>query len=174
MKPLAEDNNERLWQVDEFDQPIGSVKRKTAHDQNILHREVALLIYNEHNRVLFQKRSMKKRSMPGVWSTSVAGHIQYGKTADEEMVREAEEEVGLMGYELEYKEKKLTNVDNERYFKYWFETKVPASYKFKLNPQEVLEVRFLSSMDMEKMKQEDQPFNPDFVEYVQNFWRLHL
>ncbi|HEU0266406.1 MAG TPA: NUDIX domain-containing protein [Candidatus Saccharimonadaceae bacterium] len=45
--------------------------------------------------MMLQKRSMAKKTHPGMLSTSAAGHIDVGETAIEAAVREAKEEIGL-------------------------------------------------------------------------------
>lgn len=171
MKIVAEDNQEVLFWVNEKDEVLGSVERKKAHDEKLVHREIALLVYDETRRVLFQKRSIKKRSNPGLWSTSVAGHIRYGYEAEEEMVREAEEEIGLKGVKLHYLGKELTIKPEERYYENWFMTEVRADYEFKLNPEEVDEVKYFDQAGLEAAIIKNHRFNPIFVNRVKLFWQ---
>jgi isopentenyldiphosphate isomerase len=174
VKPVAEEPDEMLWMVDSNNKVLGSIYRAIAHDKLILHREIALLIYDENYCVLFQKRSMNKRANPGMWSTSVAGHIRYDHEPLEELIREAEEEVGLTGFELRYQETILVDTEVERYFRYCFEVQVPSSYHFELNAQEVDEVKFYTEQELDQALQSGLPFYPIFVDYVRKFWERHL
>ncbi len=55
---------------------------------------VHIVICNQDNRFLVQKRSMNKRHFPGMWDFS-GGHVQAGETSIQGAAREAAEEVGL-------------------------------------------------------------------------------
>lgn len=50
---------------------------------------------NNTVELLVQQRSMRKKSHPGMYDISVAGHIDAGETPCETAVRECKEEVGL-------------------------------------------------------------------------------
>jgi isopentenyldiphosphate isomerase len=170
----SETHHELLYWVDEQDRVLGSVSRKRVHDERLLHREVALLVFDEKKGVLFQKRSMKKRSNPGLWSTSVAGHIEFGTEPLETALREAKEEVGLEGIKVRYLGKELLKDDAEQYFKYWFSAQVSTEYPFILNREEVDEVRFFSAEELTRALDEGEQFNRVFVERVRLFWTNEL
>lgn len=55
---------------------------------------VHVVICDQDNRFLVQKRSMTKRHFPGMWDFT-GGHVQAGETSVQGAAREAYEEVGL-------------------------------------------------------------------------------
>ena len=58
-------------------------------------RVSALWIYNSRNEVLIAQRSLSKVRSPGLWAMSVAGTVEEGETYESNILKEAEEEVGL-------------------------------------------------------------------------------
>ena len=75
---------------------IGAAPRKCVHGNNqLLHRVVHVLVFDESNRLLLQKRSLNKRVAPGRWDTSVGGHVDCGESIETAMFREMEEELGI-------------------------------------------------------------------------------
>lgn len=55
---------------------------------------IALVIRNSDNKILFVKRSMIKKSLPGVWSFA-SGTIEHGENIEETAYREGMEELGI-------------------------------------------------------------------------------
>jgi mutator protein MutT len=55
---------------------------------------VALVLINKDKKILFVKRSMKKKTLPGIWSFP-SGTIETRETVFETAVREAKEELGV-------------------------------------------------------------------------------
>jgi isopentenyldiphosphate isomerase len=77
-------------------QPTGVVKSKAdVHRDGDLHRSIHLWIVTPRGLVL-QKRSVRKENHPGLWDVSVAGHVSAGEDAADAVLREAEEELGLV------------------------------------------------------------------------------
>jgi len=52
------------------------------------------IIVNQHNQVLITQRPSNHKRSPNAWTTP-AGHIEYGETAEEAVIREIKEEVDL-------------------------------------------------------------------------------
>ncbi|MEK9738209.1 MAG: NUDIX domain-containing protein [Euryarchaeota archaeon] len=65
--------------VNDSDKVIGSASRNEVHNRGLKHRSVHLLIFNKRGAVLLQKRSMEKDTFPGVWDSSVSGHVDSGE-----------------------------------------------------------------------------------------------
>jgi 8-oxo-dGTP pyrophosphatase MutT (NUDIX family) len=91
------------WQVfSENGQPV--VGRGESDD--VFAANPALVMGNAHvwlwrqsasgTSVLLQKRSLIKKSSPGMYHVSAAGHINVGETALEAAVRETREEIGVV------------------------------------------------------------------------------
>ena len=90
-------NAEEIFSVvDENGNVIGKEKRSVCHNGSmILHPVVHIHIINSKKRLLLQKRRMDKDIQPGKWDTSIGGHIQYGESIEEAVLRESREEAGI-------------------------------------------------------------------------------
>ena len=87
---------EILSVVDPTDSVIGEKRRDEIHLQGLRHRAVHVLVFNPKGALFLQKRGKHKVENPGMWDSSVAGHVDAGESYDECCVREIEEEVGLI------------------------------------------------------------------------------
>ena len=82
--------------IDEEGNVIGQATRKYCHNGSMaLHPVVHLHVFDADGHLYLQKRSMRKDIAPGRWDTSVGGHVDYGESLQEAIVREAREELGL-------------------------------------------------------------------------------
>jgi len=81
--------------VDENDRLMGSASRAEVHGNNLRHRAVHMLIFNDAGEVYLQKRSRGKDRHPLLWDSSAAGHVNAGEEYDEAARRELNEELGI-------------------------------------------------------------------------------
>lgn len=81
--------------VNEKDEVIG-VKVKEACGPDDITRVSGLFLYNPKREVLIAKRVMTKQHDPGKWSYAVAGTVEDGETYLSNILKEAEEEIGLV------------------------------------------------------------------------------
>ena len=85
--------------VDEEGRVIGSATRGECHSgSKLLHPVVHLHVFNSHGEVYLQKRPEWKDIQPGKWDTSVGGHIDYGETPEQALIREVREELGMTDF----------------------------------------------------------------------------
>lgn len=93
-------SNEEMFPVIQEDGVVVAMADRTyCHSgSHLLHPVVHLHIIDRQERLLLQKRSMKKDLQPGKWDTSVGGHVIYGESVMEALFREAEEEIGLIDF----------------------------------------------------------------------------
>jgi len=66
-----------------------------VHELGLWHASSFIWIYDDNAEVLMQLRSKNKKSFPGVWDVSVAGHIAAGESPEETAVRGEKEEIGV-------------------------------------------------------------------------------
>ena len=99
------DNSEELFPiVDKEGHVIGSASRGECHNgSKLLHPVVHLHVFNSKGEVYLQKRPEWKDIQPGKWDTSVGGHLDYGETPEQALVREVREELGITDFQSERK-----------------------------------------------------------------------
>ena len=81
--------------VDENDRVLYHAPRAKVHGDNLRHRAVHILIFNEKGEVFLQKRSRWKDRHPWLWDSSAAGHVEAGEDYDQTAARELREELGI-------------------------------------------------------------------------------
>ena len=97
------DNSEELFPVVADDgSVIGSATRGECHSgSRLLHPVVHLHVFNSKGEVFLQRRPEWKDIQPGKWDTSVGGHIDYGETPEQALIREVREELGMTDFKPE-------------------------------------------------------------------------
>ena len=92
-------NEEMLPVVEPAGLVIGQMARSYAHSGSfLLHPVVHLHIIDRFGRVYLQKRAASKKLYPGRWDTAVGGHIEYGESISEALMREAREELNFYDF----------------------------------------------------------------------------
>lgn len=93
----TDDPDEVFDLVDLSDQVIGQVRRGAAHrDPGLVHRSVQVLVFDDANRLLLQRRSRTKDLFPGYFCASASGHVLSGESYPSTAAREVEEELGVL------------------------------------------------------------------------------
>jgi len=135
--------------VDEDDNIIGSKERELVDKERLRYRISALWIKNSKNEILLARRAFTKTHDPGKWGPAVAGTVEEGETYESNIIKEAEEELGLKGIEIK-KAQKTKKEGKHRYFVQRFTTTIdiPIS-KFKIQKDEVAEVKWFSKEELE-------------------------
>ena len=101
--------------VDEEGRVIGSATRGECHNgSRLLHPVVHLHVFNSASDIYLQKRPEWKDIQPGKWDTAVGGHIDYGETPEEALLREVREELGITDFKPEFVGKYVFESRRER------------------------------------------------------------
>ena len=128
--------------VDAHDNVIGQRTRQECNtNPELIHRSIYILVYNDQKEILWQKRSLTKDVAPGLWVTSVSGHVDAGETYEETAHREIKEELGVQ-LPLEYLGKYLFQYTNETEFSAIF--KAQSNGPFHFNREEISTISFLT------------------------------
>jgi 16S rRNA (adenine1518-N6/adenine1519-N6)-dimethyltransferase len=121
-------NSERFPVVDENDRVLRDCSRSEVHGNNLFHRAVHILIFNQAGDVYLQQRSRWKDRHPLRWDSSAAGHVVEAESYDETARRELEEELGIsVSLEKISKLPASERTDQEFIWLYRGETPVPLS-----------------------------------------------
>lgn len=138
----------------------GCLPRSVCHNgSKELHPVVHLHIFNSDGKLFLQKRTLTKDIQPGKWDTAVGGHIDYGESVEEALMREAREELGI-------------SISNPKHlFRYVFESDIERELvntyaicyegPFALDPVEIAEGRFWSVQEIKEQLGKN-TFTPNF------------
>lgn len=81
--------------VDASDREVGSEEKLKAHELGVLHRAVSVFLFDDHGRLLLQRRAAGKYHSPGLWSNTCCGHPRPGENAADAARRRLVEELGV-------------------------------------------------------------------------------
>lgn len=137
--------------VDEKGNVIGKTTRQHAHSQpGILHPVVHLHVFNSKGEVYLQKRPASKDIQPGKWDTSVGGHVMLGETVEQALLREAQEELGIMDFEFKPFLHYRWDSEAESELVYSFTTNLDRPIRY--NPNELSDGRFWNLADLHQLR----------------------
>ncbi len=101
LKEVAQRDGETFDVVDEADEVVAQASRAEVHAKGLRHRAVHVFVVNSRGELLVQQRSRLKDVHPGVWDSSVAGHLDAGEGYLSAARREMAEEMGIEDVEPE-------------------------------------------------------------------------
>jgi len=158
MANKKKETEELLDLVDKHDRVIGEVARSEANSNpDVIHREIGVLIYDNKNRILVQQRSYKKKTDPGSWIISCAGHVSKGMTPLEAARMELREELGF-DTELKFVGKVLLKYPNETHFAYLYYGKYNGE-EITIDPSETVKTKFVTQNDLRTIKENVEPIS---------------
>jgi len=158
-------SDELLQLVDEQGRPAGSAPREACHGNPALIQAVIhLYLFDARGRLYLQKRAAAKDTCPGLWDSSVGGHLGAGETPAQALEREAREELGIALHELRDLRQLpgyLTRTDWES--EYVFPFRAVLDGEPRPNPEEIAEGRFEHPRDIgREIDAEPGAFTPHF------------
>ena len=117
-----------------------------------IYRVSVLIVKNSKNEMLLARRSLNKNKNPGLWGPSVAGINAIDESYIDNILKETEEEIGLLisDYELKLIEKKFVDEKDSRFFVSIFLINVKDFNNFKIQKEEVDSVDWFSKSKLEK------------------------
>lgn len=140
---LTSDNPNEIFDIVDLDDSVIGQKTRMECNTNpkLIHRCIFILVYNDQGEILWQKRSMGKDTAPGLWVTSVSGHVDAGEDYQQAANREIKEELGI-GPPLEFLGKFLFRYPEENEFSAIF--KADSNGPFPFDCREISEVSFMT------------------------------
>jgi isopentenyl-diphosphate delta-isomerase len=86
---------ENVVLVDEYDTEVGVMEKMEAHRLGQLHRAFSVILLNDKNEMLLQKRAASKYHSAGLWSNTCCSHPRPGEDTASAAQRRLMEEMGL-------------------------------------------------------------------------------
>lgn len=147
--------------VNEKGEIVGKAPRSVCHaDKSMLHPVVHLHVINGKGEIYLQKRPMHK-IQPGKWDTAVGGHISFGEDVGTSLKREAQEEIGITGFQAKLIANYVWESDIERELVFCFVTHY--SGEISINKEELTDGRFWSHKEIKSALGQG-IFTPNFEE----------
>ena len=155
--------------LDEF----GNKEKRTlsaneVHKSGFWHRVIKVVVLNQNNEILIQRRSKTKKIFPNVWDIGVTGHVSAGEQPIASAQRELFEELGIkakqneLKYIFSYKKDIGYNDFKEKMFIDLFYIKKDFNIAdFSILKDEVSEIRFI------ELENFNQFLNDDY--FIENF-----
>jgi len=161
--------DELLDLVNENDEVIGEVWRSEAlGNPKVIFREVGILIHDNKNRLLLQRRSFNKKTYPGYWIISAGGHVHKGEDPEKEAHKELGEEMGF-DVPLKFAFKLLMTYPGNRSVAYAYTGEYKGA-EIKIQKEEVEEARFFTEIEFEELVKNDK-VEPTSAEWCREFWK---
>jgi isopentenyldiphosphate isomerase len=156
--------------VDENDNLIGHKDSKNL-DKDDIYRITALWIKNSKGENLLARRAYSKRLDPGVWGPAAAGTLEKGETYDSNIIKEAEEEIGLKNFKFEKSKKVIRKRRKRNYFCQWYKAVIDKEIsEFKIDKNEVHEVKWFTREEiLQGLKNNPEEFLPTLKYYEEWF-----
>ena len=125
---------------------------------------VGVVIINENNEILLQKRSKCKKVNPGKWGIC-GGKVEIGETTLDAGIRETFEEIGIALNKSELKF--LSTAKNEKaHFTVYYARKNVDINKCKIQEDELEELRYFKIEELENLDNEG-------FEWLENLKKLY-
>nr|WP_081861391.1 isopentenyl-diphosphate Delta-isomerase [Cellulomonas sp. HZM] len=139
--------------LDAAGRPNGRAPRAHVHDHATpLHLAFSCYVFDSQGRVLLTRRSLAKRTWPGVWTNSFCGHPRPGEEPRAAVVRHAASELALVLDDLElvlprfrYCATDASGVVENEVCPVWFATTRRAPDP---DPAEVAELRWVTPQEL--------------------------
>lgn len=155
--------------VNEEDEIIDYKERSTLRDEDI-YRVSSLLIKNSAGKYLLAQRSFKKDLGPWVWSFSAAGWVEKWESYDENMKKEAEEEIGLVNTEMKSLFKKRVSILKKNFFCQYYLAKMDVNIDyFTIQEEEVEGLRWFTIEEIRAGEYEWNKFSENLMQNLEAF-----
>jgi len=178
--------------VDSDDRAIGSASKMECHFGNgKRHRAFSVLLFDNNDRLLVQRRSLEKITFPGVWANTCCSHPLDNPNENSDSIegviaaarRKLEQELGIDG-------STVTGWDFEHIgsFEYscrwdvdWIEHEIDhilvvrSNADPRPNPNEISEVRWIDPLELREMVEgEGNWHNQDVAPWFKMIWKHFL
>lgn len=154
--------------VNENDEIIGYKDKK---DRNLVDitRISSLWVTSTQGDILLAQRALHKTHSPGLWGPAVAGTVEEGETYESNIIKEAEEEIGLKDINP-ILGPKLRRTTSHSYFTQWFTVVIDKDTKLNIKEDEVAQVKWFTKDELlELYAKSPEIFLTHFKQYIELF-----
>lgn len=129
----------------------------TERQKTDISRVAGLWVTNEKGEILLAQRSFDKKRDPGKWGPAVAGTVEEGETYEQNIIKEAKEEIGLENIKPKAECKNRRSTSHE-YFGQWFSIVIDSNYPLIKQDSEVEQIKWFTKNEILGLYKE----NPNF------------
>ena len=168
--------SERVILVDTSDNEVGSMSKVDAHrGEGVLHRAFSILIFDDSDRLLLQKRAADKITFPNVWANTVCSHpladrnendsSELGSGAIIAAIRKMEQEMGIDTNtfslsDIHFITRMLYRAKSgDGWTEYELDhilfARAPPNFSFEANPNEIAETKWVGEEDLAVWLEDD-------------------
>jgi len=160
---------QRIIIVDENDKIIGYKERETLNKEDI-YRVSALWITNSIGNILLARRHRNKSHHPRKWGPAVAGTVDEEENYEENIIKEAEEELGLKKINPKLGPKRETTGEYHHFTQWYTITLDKDISEFKIQENEVEEIKWWTKEELLKeLNDRPEDFLPKMKQYLELF-----
>ena len=168
---------ERYALVNENDEVIGTIGENEKVSDYRQIRFANAILFNQ-GRVIVPQRTKKMKLYPGRYDYSGGGHVNYGETYEEAVIREMKEELGVDIIDLQEIAYLNPYKDGVGCFSKFFLAQYDERQKIKYSPEEVEKILLFSVDEIARMiEEEPEMFKPDYIvafkKYLYNLERFY-
>lgn len=167
---------EQVVLVSEKDEILGVMDKMQAHENGILHRAFSVFLFNDKGEMLLQKRAADKYHSPNQWTNAVCSHPRMGETYMEAAQRRLKEELGIET-PITYRFNFLYKADvGQNLWEHELDHVFTGNFEgeFKLNEDEVSEVRYISIDDLDKEMSANPENFTEWFKIILKEYKQHL
>ncbi len=151
--------------VDKNDRVIGAKDRAEVTEDDI-YRVSALWLTNSSGGILLARRHKNKSHDPGKWGPAVAGTVEIGETYEDNIYKEAREELGLREVNFQIGPK-MEVTEPHHFFCQWYFYKTDRKVQaFEVQAEEVSDVQWF---EKEIAYQEINTHPERFINYMKMY-----
>ena len=160
----------RIPIVNEKDEVVKYIERNELAVGDTF-RVAGLWVYDKEGNILLARRALSKKRHPGLWSVAVAGTVEENETYDSNIVKEMEEELGIVGYIPKKVLKDYREADDG--IKRWathYNLILPREYQFTLREDEVIETKWYTPQELvDDVTSHPEKFTSTFLLFYKDF-----
>ncbi|UFK97315.1 isopentenyl-diphosphate Delta-isomerase [Kaistella faecalis] len=167
---------EQVVLVSEKDEILGVMDKMQAHENGILHRAFSVFLFNDKGEMLLQKRAADKYHSPNQWTNAVCSHPRLEETYLEAAERRLKEELGIET-PLTYRFNFLYKADvGQNLWEHELDHVFTGNFEgeFKLNEEEVSEVRYISIDELDKEMSANPESFTEWFKIILKEYKQHL